>query len=189
VTVKLGLFKPGIDCPRLPRAAVLARQTLSFVYALIILFVSSIETRQPRVAVDRFSILAQKKHPNVTRPSQLKSFCHETKNHSDLALHARSSRAATWYRLCEAKQRTLPRAATARNRYPALEEQISADWKERCGSCSMHLVILYGTRKEVTKCDCSWEWGSWAKKYTNGRKIGRNIYAACHQTELPSNFV
>jgi hypothetical protein len=36
--------KPGIDC---------ARQTRSFVYALITVFVSSIEARQPRAAVDR----------------------------------------------------------------------------------------------------------------------------------------
>jgi hypothetical protein len=44
-----------------------------------------------------------------------------------LARHAPSSRtavfvlprAATWYRLCEAKQRTSPRAAAANNRYPA----------------------------------------------------------------------
>jgi hypothetical protein len=47
------VFKPGIDCARLPRAAVRARQTRSFVYALIAVFVSSIDTRQPRAAVDR----------------------------------------------------------------------------------------------------------------------------------------
>jgi hypothetical protein len=46
-------IKPGIDCERLPRAAVRARQTRSFVYALITVFVSSIEARQPRTAVDR----------------------------------------------------------------------------------------------------------------------------------------
>jgi hypothetical protein len=51
----------------------------------------------------------------------------QKKTWSDLARHAPSShaavfvlpRAATWYRLYEAKQRTLPRAAAARNRYPA----------------------------------------------------------------------
>jgi hypothetical protein len=37
-------LKPGIDC---------ARQTLPFVYALITVFVSGIEARHPRAAVDR----------------------------------------------------------------------------------------------------------------------------------------
>jgi hypothetical protein len=50
-------------------------------------------------------------------------FAAGTKNRSDLARHAPSSRAATWYRLCEAKQRILPRAAAARNRYPPLRMQ------------------------------------------------------------------
>jgi hypothetical protein len=45
--------KPGIDCTRLPRAAVRERQTRSFVYALITVFVSSIEARQRRAAVNR----------------------------------------------------------------------------------------------------------------------------------------
>jgi hypothetical protein len=39
------LLKPGIDCARLPCAAVRARQTRSFVYALITVFVCSIEAR------------------------------------------------------------------------------------------------------------------------------------------------
>jgi hypothetical protein len=46
-------IKPGIDCAQLPRAAVHVRQTRSFVYALITVFVSSIEARQQRAAVDR----------------------------------------------------------------------------------------------------------------------------------------
>jgi hypothetical protein len=46
-------LKTGIDCAWLPRAAVRARQTRSFFYALITVFVSSIEARQPRAAVDR----------------------------------------------------------------------------------------------------------------------------------------
>jgi hypothetical protein len=44
---------PDIDCARLLRAAVRARQTRSFVYALITVFVSSIEARQPHAAADR----------------------------------------------------------------------------------------------------------------------------------------
>jgi hypothetical protein len=64
VTFHLTLPKSGIDCERLPRAAVHARQTRSFFYALITVFMSCIEPRQPRAAVDgRFS---------ATRPSQLK---------------------------------------------------------------------------------------------------------------------
>jgi hypothetical protein len=112
---------------RLRAAAVRARQTRSFVYELITVFLSSIEAR---AAVDRFSILSRKKRRKVTRPSQLKehsalkSLCRGTKNRSDLARHASSSREAmfvrprpaTWYRLCEAKQRTLPPAAAAHNR-------------------------------------------------------------------------
>jgi hypothetical protein len=39
------LLKTGIDCERLPRPAVRARQTRSFIYALITVFVSSIEVR------------------------------------------------------------------------------------------------------------------------------------------------
>jgi hypothetical protein len=41
----LDVVKPGIDCARLSRAAVRARQTRSFIYALIAVFVSSIEVR------------------------------------------------------------------------------------------------------------------------------------------------
>jgi hypothetical protein len=77
---------------------------------LFTVFVSSIEARQP-LAATRISQL--KEH------STLKSLCRGTKNRSDLARDAPSSRAATCYRLYEAKQRTLPRAADARNRYPA----------------------------------------------------------------------
>jgi hypothetical protein len=84
-----------------------ARQTRSFVYALITVFVSSIEARPQRAAVERRSILPRKIHRNAIRPSQLKSLCRGTKNRSDLARHAPSSRAAgfvlpraaTWYRL------------------------------------------------------------------------------------------
>jgi hypothetical protein len=116
-------LKTGIECARLPRAAVCARQTRSFVYALITVFVSSIEARQPRTAVDRFSILPRKEHRNATRPSPLTehstrpSTCRGTQNRSDLAQHAPISRAA----VCYAKQRTLPRAAAARSRYPAFQ--------------------------------------------------------------------
>jgi hypothetical protein len=39
------MLKPGIDCVWLPRAAVRVRQTRSFVYALITVFVSSSEAR------------------------------------------------------------------------------------------------------------------------------------------------
>jgi hypothetical protein len=106
--------KPGIQCLRLSRAAGRARRTRSFVYALVTMFVSSIEARQPRAVVHR-------RCSSVTRPSQLKkhstlkSHCRWTKNRSELARHASSSRvsvfvlprAATWYRLCEAKERTL----------------------------------------------------------------------------------
>jgi hypothetical protein len=82
-------LKLGIDCTRLPRAAVHARQTRSYVYSVR----SSIEARQPREAVDG-------RCPSDTRPSQLKehstlkSLCRGTKNRSDLARHAPSSRAA-----------------------------------------------------------------------------------------------
>jgi hypothetical protein len=85
---------------------------------LFTVFVSTIETRQPRAAVDGCC-------SSDTRPSQLKehstlkSLRRGTKNRSDLARHAPSSRAATWYQLCEIKQPTLPRAPAARNRYPA----------------------------------------------------------------------
>jgi hypothetical protein len=90
-------------------------------------FVSSIEARQPRAAVDRrcSSVLARTR--KATRPSHLKehstlkSLCRGTKNRLDLARHEPSSRAAIWYRLCEAKQRTLFRTAAAHNRYPALQ--------------------------------------------------------------------
>jgi hypothetical protein len=111
-----------IDCARLPRAAVHARQSSSFVYALITVFVSSIEAR---LLIDATSTPQLKEH------STLKSLCRGTKNRSDLTRHAPSSRAAifvlplaaTWDLLCEAKQGTLLRAAAARNRYPALESQ------------------------------------------------------------------
>jgi hypothetical protein len=55
------LLRPGIDCALLPRAAVRARQNRSFVYVLKTVFVSSIETRQPRAAFDRrcSSVLAR----------------------------------------------------------------------------------------------------------------------------------
>jgi hypothetical protein len=43
------ILKPGIDFARLPRAVVRARKTRSFVYALITVFVSSIEARQPLI--------------------------------------------------------------------------------------------------------------------------------------------
>jgi hypothetical protein len=101
----LGIFlvlisvKPVIDCARMPRAAVRARQTLSFVYALIIVFVSSIEARQPRAAVDR-------RCSSATRPSQLKehstlkSLCRGTTNRSDLARHAPSLQCS----FCRARQ-------------------------------------------------------------------------------------
>jgi hypothetical protein len=78
--------KAGIDYARLRRAAVRARQSRSFVYALITAFVSSIEVRQPRAAVDRSC-------SSVTRPSQLKvhstlkSLCRGINNRSDLARH------------------------------------------------------------------------------------------------------
>jgi hypothetical protein len=78
----------GIDCAQLFVRGKLVR--------LFTVFVSSIEARQPRVAVDRLSF-------SDTRPSQLKehstlkSLCRGTKNRSDLARHAPSSRAATWY--------------------------------------------------------------------------------------------
>jgi hypothetical protein len=81
----------GIDCARLPRASVRARQTRSFVYALITVFVSNIEARQPRAAVDR-------RCSSATRPSQLKehgtlkSLCRGTKNRCDLARHAPRAR-------------------------------------------------------------------------------------------------
>jgi hypothetical protein len=81
-------FKLGIDCARLPRAVLGARRTHSFVYALITVFVSSIEARQPRAAVDR-------RHNNATRLSQLKKhntlkpLCRATKNRSDLGRRAR----------------------------------------------------------------------------------------------------
>jgi hypothetical protein len=87
----VGSLTPGIDCGWLPRAAVRARQTRSFVYALITVFVSSIEARQPRAAGDR-------RCSSATRLSQLKehgtlkSLCRGTKNTSDLARHAPSSR-------------------------------------------------------------------------------------------------
>jgi hypothetical protein len=64
---------------------------------LFTVFVSSVEAR---LFIDGSS---------DTRPSQLKehstlkSLCRGTKNRSDLARHAPSSRAAIWYRLCEAK--------------------------------------------------------------------------------------
>jgi hypothetical protein len=89
-----------------------ARKTRSFVY---------------RVRVQHRSAAVDWLCSTATRPSQLKehstlkSLCRGTKNRSDLARHAPSSRTATWYRLCEAKQRTLPRAAAARNRYPTLQ--------------------------------------------------------------------
>jgi hypothetical protein len=69
---------------------------------LFTVFVSNIEARQPRAAVDR-------RCSSDTRPSQLKEhstlkfYCRGTNNRSDLARHAPSSRAATSYRLCEAK--------------------------------------------------------------------------------------
>jgi hypothetical protein len=86
-----------------------------------------------RVRHFSFSTLPRKKLRKATRPSQLKelstmkSLCRGTKNRSDLARHAPGlrmalyvlRRAATWYRLCEAKERILPRAAVARNRYQA----------------------------------------------------------------------
>jgi hypothetical protein len=110
-----------------------------------------------------FSILSRKEHRNTTRPSQLKehstpkSLCRGTKNRSDMAPQAPSSRvtvfvlprAATWYRLCEAKQRTLPRAAAAHNRHPALE---SYWWKYDIIKLRYHLLFAGGVNgKKVLK--------------------------------------
>jgi hypothetical protein len=46
-------------------------------------------------------------------------------------------RAATWYRLCEAKQRTLPCAAAARNRYTALRTSEMGVAKANLGDCEL----------------------------------------------------
>jgi hypothetical protein len=78
-------------------------------------FVSSIDVR---LLIDTASVPQDRLNWKNT------THCRGTKNRSDLARHAPSSRAAvfvlpraaTWYRLCEAKERTLPRAAAARNR-------------------------------------------------------------------------
>jgi hypothetical protein len=76
-------LKLGIDWARLPHATVLARQTRSFVY---------------RVRVEHQSAAAAWRCPSDTRPPQLKehstlkSLCRGTKNRSDLARHAPSSR-------------------------------------------------------------------------------------------------
>jgi hypothetical protein len=56
VTFHQTLHKPGIVCAGLPRAAVRARQTRSFVYVLITVFVSSIEARQLRAADRRRAV-------------------------------------------------------------------------------------------------------------------------------------
>jgi hypothetical protein len=100
-----------------------ARQARSFLcLCLITVFLSSIEARQPRVAVDR-------RCSSDTRPSQLKehstlkSLCRGTKNHSDLARHAPSSRAAVFLLPRSNMVSTLRSKATniaSRNRYPAL---------------------------------------------------------------------
>jgi hypothetical protein len=78
-------------------------------------FVSNIEARQPRADVDgRCSSVLRLSQ--LKTHSTLKSLCRGAWNLSDLAQHAPSSRAATWHRLWEAKQRTLPRAASTSNR-------------------------------------------------------------------------
>ena len=116
-----------------------ARQTRSFLVWVTMFVFTQHQARQPRAAVDRrcsntTRAAVDRRCSNTTRPSQLnkhstlKSLCRGSKNRSDLARHAPSlraavfvlPRAATWFRLCEVKQRTLPRAAAARNRYPAL---------------------------------------------------------------------
>jgi hypothetical protein len=155
--------KPGIYCTRLPRAAVRARQTRSCVYALITVFVSGIEARQPRAAVDWRRERNTERHKTVSimlkEHSTLNALCSGTKDRFALARHARSSRAATWYRLCEGKQRTMPRAAGAHTRNTALShvynllqfvlgEQLCQFWTKtqhfrdlglhhhcRCGEC------------------------------------------------------
>jgi hypothetical protein len=127
-------LKLGIDCARLLHAAVRARQTRSFFFTV---FVSSIEERQPRVAVDR-------RCSSATRPSQLKdhstlkSLCRGAKNRSDFVRHAPSSRAAVWYLLCEAKQRILPCAAAARNWYPTLDRSTTVTGVHRLSQGLLH---------------------------------------------------
>jgi hypothetical protein len=92
---------------------------------LFTVFVSGIEARQPRAAVDQ-RCSSDMRPSQLKEHSTLKSLCRETKNRSDLARHAPSSLAATWYRLFEATQRTLPRAAAARNIYSALEKSTAS---------------------------------------------------------------
>jgi hypothetical protein len=90
---------------------------------------------------------------------KLVRLCRGTKNRSDLARHAPSSRAATWYRLCEAKQRTLPRAVAVRNRYPTLKnaeylwigEQLFAS----AGRYSKELAIGLIPCRGATTCRCN----------------------------------
>jgi hypothetical protein len=71
--------KLGNDCVQLPLPAVSARQTRSFVYALITVFVSSIETRRPRSAVDR-RCSSDARPSQLKEHSTLKSLCRGTKN-------------------------------------------------------------------------------------------------------------
>ena len=63
------------------------------------------------------SVAVDRRCSTTTRPSQLnehstlKSLCPGSNNRSDLARRLNNlPSAATWFRLCEAKQRTLPRA-------------------------------------------------------------------------------
>jgi hypothetical protein len=76
----------------------------SFVYPSITVFVSSTEARLLSDAVP-----PSQDRLNRKSNSTLKFLCRGTKKRSDLARHAPSSRAATWYQLCDAMQRTLPR--------------------------------------------------------------------------------
>jgi hypothetical protein len=74
-------------------------------------------------------------------------------------LDKRQVRAATWYQLCETKKQTLPRAAAARNRYPAYKLTFSS------GSfliLSLNLLICipigflpWGVSSKISMCTLS----------------------------------
>jgi hypothetical protein len=105
-------------------------------------------------------IFPQKKHRKGTRPFQLKeqstlkSLCRGTKNRSDVARHAPSSRASVrsaardnMVSTCGANQQTLSRAAAVRNRYPALPESQQLDNRNEF---NMFTIVMYVVSKTRT---------------------------------------
>jgi hypothetical protein len=90
-------------------------------------------------------------------------------------------RTATWYQLCEAKQRTLPRAAAARNRYTALlrEGLFAPVFFNETINCERYVqVILRQFFSELTEEETLYGWLQQDFIYC---PLGRCVYAGFFQ--------